>query len=120
MRITAMKPNLILITTDQQRGDCLSCDGHPCVETPYLDELAGRGVRFTKAYTAVPSCTPARSAILTGMDQWNHGRLTMDGQDALDFPQTLPGGLAAAGYHTQAVGKMHFFPQRRLYGFHHM
>lgn len=114
------RPNLILITTDQQRGDCLGADGHPVLETPYMDELAERGARFTHAYTSVPSCTPARAGILTGMDQWNHGRLTMTGSDALEYPATLPGELAKAGYHTQAVGKMHFAPQRRLYGFHNM
>jgi arylsulfatase len=117
---TGKRPNLILITTDQQRGDCLGCDGHPCLETPYLDEMAEQGVHFATAYTSVPSCTPARSGILSGMDQWNHGRLTMAGGDALEFPATMPGELAKAGYHTQAVGKMHFGPQRRLYGFHNM
>ena len=115
-----MRPNLLLITTDQQRGDCLGCAGHPAVETPYLDELAERGAYFPRAYTAVPSCTPARAGVLTGMDQWNHGRLTMTGNDALEFPATLPAELAAAGYHTQGVGKMHFAPQRRLYGFHNI
>ena len=115
-----MLPNLLLITTDQQRGDCLSCDGHPVCETPNLDALAEKGFLFKRAYTAVPSCTPARAAIITGMDQWNHGRLTMTGDDALDYPQTLPGGLASMGYHTQAIGKMHHAPQRRLYGFHNM
>ncbi len=115
-----MRPNIILITTDQQRGDCLGCDGHPVIETPYLDELAEDGARFPHAYTSVPSCTPARAGILTGMDQWNHGRLTMTGTDPLEYPATLPGELAKAGYHTQAVGKMHFAPQRRLYGFHNM
>jgi arylsulfatase len=114
------QPNLILITTDQQRGDCLGCDGHPVMETPYLDELAEGGVRFPHAYTSVPSCTPARACILTGMDQWNHGRLTMTGSHALEYPATLPGELAKAGYHTQAVGKMHHSPQRKLYGFHNM
>ena len=76
------RPNLILITTDQQRGDCLSCDRETrefgpssVVETPNLDALAERGFRFNRAYSAVPSCTPARAGILTGMDQWNHGRL---------------------------------------------
>lgn len=114
------RPHILLISTDQQRGDCLGCDGHPALETPYLDEIAANGARFRHAYTAVPSCTPARAAILTGMDQWNHGRLEMTGSDALEYPATLPGELARAGYHTQAVGKMHHHPQRRLYGFHHM
>lgn len=114
------RPNILFITTDQQRGDCLGSDGHPVLQTPYLDEIAERGARFTSAYSSVPSCTPARAAMLTGMDQWNHGRLTMRGADPLEYPATLPGELANAGYHTQAVGKMHFAPQRRLYGFHNM
>lgn len=114
------RPNLLLITTDQQRGDCLGCAGHPVLETPYLDELAEQGAYLPHAYTSVPSCTPARAGIITGMDQWHHGRLTMTGSDALEYPATLPGELAKAGYHTQLVGKAHHSPQRRLYGFHHM
>ena len=55
-------PNVILICVDQWRGDCLSVAGHPVVETPYLDQLALRGARFTRAYTATPSCIPARAA----------------------------------------------------------
>jgi len=114
------RPNILLITTDQQRGDCLGCDGHPVVETPYLDELASGGSRFRNAFSAVPSCIPARAAILTGMDQWNHGRLAMTGKDFLKYPATLPGELTRAGYQTRAVGKMHFQPQRAHYGFEHM
>jgi choline-sulfatase len=108
--------------TDQQRGDCLGCDGHPAVETPYLDELAAGGTRFRHAYSAVPSCIPARATLLTGMDQWHTGILGMGlGQKHMrsDYAHTLPGELAAAGYHTQAMGKMHFNPQRALNGFHH-
>ncbi len=116
----APQPNLILITTDQQRGDCLGCDGHPMVETPYLDWLASRGARFPHAYSAVPSCIAARSILLTGMDQWNLGQLGYVGGKEYDFPHTLPGELAKAGYHTQGVGKMHFYPQRKLHGFHNL
>lgn len=114
------RPHILFITTDQQRGDCLSCDGHPVLETPYLDELASRGCRFTHAYSAVPSCVPARTAMLTGMDQWNHGLLSMPKVEYREFPATLPGELTRAGYQTRAVGKMHFKPQRAHYGFEHM
>lgn len=114
------RPHLLLITTDQQRGDCLGCEGHPAVETPHVDQLAERGVRFRHAYSSVPSCTPARAAILTGMDPWHHGRLTMSGNDPLEYPATLAAELAAAGYQAQLVGKAHHAPQRRLYGFHHL
>lgn len=116
----AQAPNIIFISTDQQRGDCLGAEGHPVLETPYLDNLAEEGCRFTRAYSAVPACTPARAALLTGMSPWNHGRLCMTGSDLLRYPATLPGVLGNNGYHTQAVGKMHFQPQRARYGFDNM
>ena len=71
------RPNVIFIMADQMRGDCLGRDGHPVVETPNLDHLAARGTRFPHAYTAVPSCIPARSTVMTGMDQWHTGVLGM-------------------------------------------
>ena len=88
------RPNIIFILVDQMRGDCMSCDGHQVVETPNLDHLAARGARFPHAYTAVPSCIPARSTIMTGMDQWHTGVLGMGrGQGSIpnDFPHTLAG-----------------------------
>ena len=114
------RPNIIFIITDQMRGDCLSCAGHPVVETPNLDHFAARGTRFEHAYSAVPSCIPARSTIMTGMDQWHTGVLGMGrGQGPIpnDFPHTLAGTLAAAGYRTHLVGKGHFTPQRARMGF---
>ncbi|MHB8997230.1 MAG: arylsulfatase [Armatimonadota bacterium] len=117
------RPNLLLIMTDQHRGDCLGCDGHPVLETPFLDDLAGNGTRFTAAYSAVPSCIPARATLMTGMDQWHTGVLGMGRSGSsmtTTYAHTLPGELAAAGYHTQGIGKMHFNPQRALYGFHNI
>ncbi len=117
------RPNILLIMTDQQRGDCLGCDGHPVLETPYLDQLAAEGTRFRHAYSAVPSCIPARATLLTGMDQWHTGLLGMNsgvwGTIRSDYAHTLPGELARGGYHTQGIGKMHFTPARALNGFHH-
>ncbi len=110
-------PNILLITADQFRADCLGCAGHPVVETPYLDQLAADGTRFTHAYTAVPACVPARAAILTGMDQWNHGRLAAAGGDYLAFPATMAEELSAAGYQTAVIGHMGQTPKRALYGF---
>ena len=112
----AKLPNILLIMTDQQRGDCLGCDGHPVLETPNLDQLASEGIRFRHAYSAVPSCIAARTSLLTGMDQWHHGILGMGvnagGNMRSDYRHTLPGELAKSGYHTQGIGKMHFNPQR--------
>ena len=112
-----MRPNIVVIVTDQQRSDCVGY-ANPVLETPYLDDLASQGVKFSRCYTASPSCLPSRAAMMTGMDQWTHGRLGGGaGYDALDFPATLAGELMKAGYHTQSIGKSDQFPRRALYGF---
>ncbi|HWL54124.1 MAG TPA: arylsulfatase [Chthoniobacteraceae bacterium] len=114
------QPNLILIMADQMRGDCLGIEGSHPVETPYLDFLAAGGTRFRHAYTAVPSCLPARASLITGMDQWHAGLLGMgSGQGTIpnDFPNTLPRVLRDAGYQTQLIGKGHFSPARAMMGF---
>ena len=46
------RPNLILIMTDEMRGDCLGIAGHPDVKTPHLDTLAAQGIFYPNAYTA--------------------------------------------------------------------
>ncbi|TYP74835.1 arylsulfatase [Paenibacillus methanolicus] len=114
------RPNLLLITVDQMRGDCLSLLGHPVVETPNLDQLARRGVLFRNAYTSTPSCVPARAAIFTGMSPRSHGRVGYQDKVPWNYEHTLPGELAKAGYHTQCVGKMHVEPARNLLGFHNV
>ncbi|WP_309126835.1 arylsulfatase [Microbacterium sp.] len=111
------RPNVVLICVDQWRGDCLSSEGHPVVRTPYLDALAARGVRFRNAYSATPTCVPARMALLTGLSQEQHRRVGY--QDGIDFDiaDTLPRELSAHGYQTQAIGKMHYSPERVRIGF---
>ncbi|MFI2563665.1 arylsulfatase [Paenarthrobacter sp. NPDC018779] len=113
------QPNVILICVDEWRGDCLSADGHPHLETPHLDELARNGVRFSKGYSATPSCVPARAALFTGQSQERHGRVGYD--DGVPFhaahPVTVQGEFRKAGYHTQAIGKMHVWPERSRVGF---
>lgn len=114
------RPNIILIICDQLRGDCLGAAGNRFIETPNIDALAARGTRFEHAYSAVPSCLPARAVLWSGQDQWHTGVLGMgrgQGQIPADFPHTLAGELTAAGWQTQLVGKGHFHPQRALMGF---
>jgi len=115
------KYNVLLLMTDQHRFDTLGCYGNDVIDTPNIDYLASMGTVFDCAYTPSPSCVPARACLISGMNQWNTGILGMGkGQNIMgtNFPQTLPGELANNDYHTQAVGKMHFFPQRSLNGFH--
>lgn len=116
----ASQPNIVLIMADQWRGDCLGCAGHPVVETPHLDQMASKGVRFRQAYSACPSCIAARAALFTGMSQRRNGRVGYRDGVPWTYPHTLAGEMAAAGYHTQAVGKMHVNPARNLMGFHNV
>ena len=114
------RPNIVLIVVDQWRGDALGCAGHPAAQTPHLDRLAQEGIRFSNAYTATPSCIPARAALLTGLDQRHHGRVGYRDGVPWDYPVTLGSVFANAGYHTQVVGKMHVYPARSLMGFHNI
>lgn len=115
-----MKPNILFINVDQMRADCLSAMNHPVIETPNLDKLARSGVIFNNAYAATPTCVPARASILTGMKPENHGRVGYEDEVPWNYAHTLPGELAAAGYHTQCIGKMHVYPTRNLCGFHNV
>ncbi len=111
------RPNLLLIMADQFRPDCLGADGNRMIRTPNLDRLAARGIRFRRAYSATPTCTPARAALLTGLSPWNHGMLGY-GKIAESYPIEMPRLLAKAGYYTAMIGKGHYSPQRSLHGFH--
>ncbi|CAB4884450.1 unannotated protein [freshwater metagenome] len=64
--------NVLLITLDQFRGDCLSVAGHPVVRTPNLDELAAAGVRLNRHYSQAAPCAPGRACLYTGMYQMNN------------------------------------------------
>lgn len=64
--------NILLITLDQFRGDCLSCAGHPVVRTPNLDRLAAEGARLARHYSQAAPCGPGRASLYTGLYQMNH------------------------------------------------
>ncbi len=66
------RPNVLFITADQWRGECLSSAGHPIVDTPNIDALAASGVRFARHYSNAAPCGPSRASLLTGMYAMNH------------------------------------------------
>lgn len=114
------RPNIVLLMTDQMRGDCLGIAGHPDVKTPYLDSLADMGTLYTNAYSACPTCVPARATLHTGMSQRHTGRVGYEDGVRWDYEHTLAGELSKAGYYTQCVGKMHVHPLRNYLGFHNV
>ncbi len=111
------KPHLILIMTDQHRGDCIGYETNEYIKTPNLDALATEGVLFKNGYSSVPSCTPARAGLLTGQSPWHHGMLGY-GRVAESYKYELPRMVRNAGYFTMGIGKMHWYPQRNRHGFH--
>lgn len=117
------RPNILLITTDQQRYDTLHCAGYDFMITPNIDELAEEGCLFTNAYSNNPVCIPARHNLITGLGCKHH---TFDDNyfdDSHQIPYQLPTfaqSLSDSGYDTIAIGKMHFQPYRRHNGFHRL
>lgn len=104
------RPHIVLITSDQQRGDALGCEGHPVLRTPHLDLLAYEGTRFTRAYSDCPVCIPARTTLVTGIQSHHYGRPGFSPEFRINRArdQFLAARLTAAGYQTHLVGKAHW------------
>ncbi|MHC5067827.1 MAG: sulfatase family protein, partial [Planctomycetota bacterium] len=104
------RANILLIMTDQLRCDHVGCLGAEYggarVATPNIDRIAA-GAAFTTCVSVNPVCMPARSAMLTGRYSHQIGALAMAGDLDPSIP-TYPRALQAAGYHTAAIGKLHY------------
>jgi arylsulfatase A-like enzyme/cytochrome c-type biogenesis protein CcmH/NrfG len=111
----ASRPNVLLVTIDTLRADRVGCYGHAGADTPVMDGLAARGVRFATAVAHVPLTGPSHASLLTGRSPLAHGFRDNGGY-------TLPPGLATAaeefrgaGYDTAAF--VSAFPLDRRFGF---
>ena len=101
-------PNILLIMSDQHRGDCFGFEGRR-VQTPHLDLLAQHGTRFSNCITPNVVCMPARSSVLTGMLPLTSGVH----DNGIDLDESIAahgfaGSLGKAGYDTRFIGKAHF------------
>jgi arylsulfatase A-like enzyme len=102
------KPNILLITSDQQRGDCYGFEGRR-VKTPHLDAMAAAGTRFAACITPNVVCQPSRASILTGLLPRTHG--AWDNGFELDEAigeAGFAGTFAKQGWSTGFIGKAHF------------
>jgi arylsulfatase A-like enzyme len=117
-RARAAEPrwNLLIITNDQHRADCLGCCGNSVIRTPHTDLLAAQGVRFGNAFVHAPQCVPSRFSLHTGRYPHTTGVFTNSVPLPEDVP-TLPEILNAEGYRTACVGEMPFAPQDATGGF---
>lgn len=110
--VSGMKPNIIVIMSDQQRWDTLGVAGNPVIRTPTLDRLARSGVWCPFTFVQNPLCTPSRASILTGMYTHAHGVRTVCEDEIFGLPPwyaNLAGVLKAEGYLTGLCGKDHLF-----------
>ncbi len=101
----AQKPskNVLLITADQWRIDCLSAQGHPCVKTPNIDKLISSSVLFQNHYTVCAPCGPSRASLLTGLYAQNH-RSVRNGTPLDSRHDNLAHQVRAAGYDPMLFG----------------
>ena len=95
------KPNVLLITTDQQRFDTVLPRRPAWMRTPHLDHLQREGVNFTNAYADCPLCVASRMGILTGKHVRNHGT-PGNGKTShfIGSGNTLPTRMRELGYQT--------------------
>ena len=95
--------DLLVITMDTTRADRIGCYGYGRAETPHVDELARRGVRFAQAIAPTPITLPSHASLFTGLYPPAHG-VRNNGTFALGSNQTtLAELLGAAGYATGAA-----------------
>jgi choline-sulfatase len=115
----AIRPDLVLFVTDQQRFDQVGYESGGYFETPNIDALAEQGVVFANAYSGSTTCVPARASLLTGL--YHHRVPTQVNRLALrEGFWTIARSLRTAGYETALIGKMHFAPVRADHGFETM
>jgi len=102
----AKQPNILLFLTDEQNANHLGCYGNTLLKTPNIDSIAKNGTIFDRFYTAVPVCMPNRASLATGRLPSAHG-VRQNGIPLSLESTTFVDILAAGGYSTAAIGKIH-------------
>ncbi len=102
------KPNILLLFSDQHNKKVTGYEGHPDVQTPNLDKLAGESFVFDRAYCTTGICAPARSSLMTGIYPRTLGILSnTEVTTVMKEVISLPSILKKEGYKTYAFGKRH-------------
>ncbi|MBO6565694.1 MAG: sulfatase-like hydrolase/transferase [Pseudomonadales bacterium] len=97
------RPNILIFQPDQLRADCLGCFGNPTIQTPHIDALAERGLRFNNAWANHPVCGPSRVSLMTGWYPHVRGHRTLTHLLEPEDPNLLK-YLKNAGYQVAWAG----------------
>src|SRR5262249_6049982 len=100
----AGRPNVLVILTDDQRWDAMSCAGHPFMKTPNMDRIANEGARFTNMFVTTSLCSPSRASFWGGVYAHSQKFLNISPDSPTDLP-SYPRRLLETGYETAYIGK---------------
>ncbi len=101
-----LKPNIILLMSDDQGYGEVGYYGHPVLKTPHLDELSRSGLRLDRFYAGAPVCSPTRSSVLTGRTN-DRSAVYSVGYPMRLQEKTIAQVLQKNGYRTAHFGKWH-------------
>jgi choline-sulfatase len=108
--------NLLIVMSDEHQARAMGCAGHPFVQTPHLDALATRGLRFSNAYTPSPICVPARAAFAAGQPV-HKTRLWDNAMPYTGTPRGWGHALQEADVPVESIGKLHYRHEEDPAGF---
>lgn len=113
--VAQIKPNIVMIVSDDHGREALGCYGNPVIKTPSIDKLASHSVRFDNAFCTSASCSASRSVLMTG--KFNHATAHYGHEHEYNHFSTytneksLTNYLENGGYRTARVGKYHLAPE---------
>ncbi|MBU6296260.1 MAG: sulfatase-like hydrolase/transferase, partial [Planctomycetes bacterium] len=108
LALGASRPNIVVVITDDQGYGDIGAHGNPVLKTPNLDRLRAEGRRFTDFHVS-PTCSPTRSALMTGRHEFKNGvtHTIFERERLAPGAVTVAEVLKAAGYRTGIFGKWH-------------
>lgn len=106
----ASRPNVLFLISDDLNNS-LGCYGHPQAQSPNIDRLAARGVRFEHAYCQFPLCGPSRNSMLTGLYPNSTGIHANQQifRQTIPSHHSLPQAFRLAGYFAARIGKLYHY-----------